>query len=141
MAATKYPIPPELIASDLVVRIRPRDFTTWEGSSAQLKAEGLIPEGFEWPQGQWDRTWSSNRWHYWLRRCRPPGLKGPMRLWVNGDWWDLRRTRPCDQGSALIYERRQELEREFWRQSNRALVLKASKDKRFRAFMLRAMGR
>ena len=150
MAATKYPTPtPELIESDLLVSIHPRAWAQWEGSSALLMSEGLIPTTFEWPHGRQWKTSDADGWHYWVQRCRPPGLKGPMSLWVHGDWWQVRRSRTADHGTgfaaASIYEKRRELEREVWRQSYEGGRMfnrywKAHEDQRFQAFKRRAMG-
>lgn len=61
----------------------------YEGSRAQLEAEGVIPEGTEWPEGTDRVDWQSGRLDVALRRCRPPGMKGPKKLWTHGDWWCL----------------------------------------------------
>ncbi len=31
-----------------------------------------------------------------MRRCRPDGLMGPMRHWMNCDYWYVCRSLPCD---------------------------------------------
>ena len=66
-----------------------RDWSArFEGSAAQLIAEGLIPEGFEWPQrGATSKSWQATGFNYRLRRCRPPGHRGPMRSWLEIDNW------------------------------------------------------
>lgn len=73
-------------------------FSYWEyeGTRAQLEAEGVIPPGTAWPQGKDSCCWESGRLTYWLRRIRPEGLKGPMAVWTTGDWWCLR----CDDKDA-----------------------------------------
>lgn len=62
----------------------------YQGSRAQLEAEGVIPIGLEWPHKTEDRRWQIGDVVFWLSRCRPPGLKGPMNLWTTGDWWRFR---------------------------------------------------
>jgi len=64
--------------------------TTYYGTSEQLTAEGLIPDGFEWPNAR-DRTgWVAGKQDFYLMRCRPPRHKGLMRTWLETDWWCLR---------------------------------------------------
>lgn len=78
---------------ELMVSLRPHGLGFWEfeGTRAQLEAEGVIPAATEWPAtGAAREEWKAGRLRFSLRRARPPGLKGPMRLWVNGDWWALR---------------------------------------------------
>ena len=150
MAATKYPTPtPELIESDLIVSVLPRAWVQWEGARTLLIAEGLIPAGFEWPAGKQWKTWDADGWHYWVMRCRPPGMKGPMRLWVQGDWWSVRRSRTVDAGTgyaaASLYEKRRALDREIWRHSPEAArqfnrFWKAHEDASFQSFKRRALG-
>lgn len=62
----------------------------YEGTSAQLVEEGLIPSGFEWPKAATDKYWSANGFGFWLRRSRPFGHKGPMRSWLEMDNWFVR---------------------------------------------------
>jgi hypothetical protein len=62
----------------------------FEGTAAQLQAEGLIPDGIEWPRGAGDLRWEANGFTYWLRRTRPVGHKGPMRSWLVMDNWFVR---------------------------------------------------
>lgn len=107
--------------AELVVIIRPHgcDFWAYEGTRAQLEAEGVIPPGLDWPEGARPRTWEDARFAFSLRRVRPEGLRGPQRLWINGDWWRLR----CDDKQAMSYperalhEKAQALAEEIHRQS------------------------
>ena len=139
--------PPDLGSSAIKVCIRPYklDFWEYEGTRALLEAEGVIPPGTEWPEGTHDRRWEAGRFSYWLRRCRPDGMKGPKNIWSSGDYWCLR----CDliDGPPLatrrIREKRAELAAElYWnsaagqRESNARwdMYLKASKDKAFQRF-------
>lgn len=69
-----------------------RDHGFWEyhGTRAQLEAEGVIPPSMVWPVGKNGRHWETAGYYWGLRRIRPEGLKGPMKLWINGDWWSVR---------------------------------------------------
>lgn len=77
---------------EITIRICPSDLGFWEyrGARAQLRAEGIIPDGIVWPEGDRIVEWRCAGVRYWLRRVRPDGLKGPKKMWVNGDWWMLR---------------------------------------------------
>jgi len=147
MATQEATTTPDAGGSDLKVSIRPYklDFWEYEGTRAQLEAEGVIPPGTEWPEGALDQRWEAGRFRYWLRRCRPDGMKGPMKLWTSGDWWCLR----CDllngpdHATRSILEKKRELATELYRHSaagqrewNAQLNLywKAQEDKAFQAF-------
>ena len=91
MADTKYPtLQPELIASDIRVRIWPDEFAQYTGTRAQLEAEGLIPKDFEWPRVAADAHWEAEVLDYGLRRVRPDDFRGPMRGWLVLDNWQVR---------------------------------------------------
>lgn len=150
MARTKYPtLSPELIAGSVALDIRPRGYADWEGSSAQLIAEGLIPNGFEWPQRDRTKYWSADGLDYSLSRRRPAGMKGPKRLWVEGDHWALRTTSTA-QGrdgfaAARLYEAKAALEHEISLQRSGGLFgtrawWTARNDKPFQTFLHRATG-
>lgn len=104
---------------DVLIDIYPRGYDSWVGTSAQLIAEGLIPDGFGWPRGAADMHWNANGFDYWLRRTRPEGHKGPMRSWLEIDHWCLRRTLSSKGRdgftAARIHEKRVALEEELWR--------------------------
>lgn len=138
---------PDVGESGLKVCIRPYklDFWEYEGTRAQLEAEGVIPPGTEWPELAQDQRWEAGRFRYWLRRCRPDGMKGPMKLWTSGDWWCLR----CDllngpdHATRSILEKKAELVAELYRHSAAGqrewnaqwnLYWKAREDKAFQAF-------
>lgn len=76
--------------TELRIEIEPDDCVQYAGTAAQLQAEGLIPEGFEWPRGATHKQWDANGFEYWLRREKPKGHKGPMRSWLEVDNWFLR---------------------------------------------------
>jgi hypothetical protein len=129
---------------ELIIEIRPRACVTWEGSAEQLKAEDLIPEGFEWPVGRKaDKSWTDeDGFAWWLRKCRPRGAKGPQGSF---DHWALRRSFAAEKGqgwaAASIYEAQLELQRARWRTTHEALRLahrcvNAHSDAAFQAFLV-----
>ena len=75
---------------DLRIAIYRDAWARYEGTAAQLIAEGLIPDGFEWPQADADVEWVASGFKYWLRRTRPEGHKGPKRSWLGLDNWFVR---------------------------------------------------
>lgn len=106
---------------EMTIDLRPYGWERWEfeGTRAQLEAEGVNPPATKWPAGvQWV-TWIAGPLKFHLRRTRPPGLKGPMRLWVNGDWWSLHcdRVNGPDHLQQRVIDARRALERETYRQS------------------------
>jgi hypothetical protein len=78
---------PALISSDLVIEITPRWICQFRGTRAQLIAEGLISSDFKFPHRTEIQDWESGKFSYWMRRCRPEGMKGPQSVWANGDYW------------------------------------------------------
>ena len=94
-------------------------FWEYQGTQAQLQAEGIIPAETEWPRGRESVLWEDGRYLWCLRRTRPDDLKGPMRLWTSGDWWSLR----CDllNGPDIamlrVIRKQRELIDEVYRQS------------------------
>lgn len=90
VAATPVPSAEPPAERELRISIWRDEWAQFIGSRAQLEAEGLIPEAFEWPRGQADQRWQANGYDYWLRRERPEGHKGPMRSWLELDNWFLR---------------------------------------------------
>lgn len=147
-AATYAAIPSSIATErELNVMIRPHqlDFWEYEGTRAQLEAEGVIPPETEWPKGADSLRWEAGRFDYWLRRVRPDGVKGPMSIWVNGDCWRLRcefKDTP-DFASRCILQKKLELAKELhhhtpagqreW-ETRWAAYWKASKDEAFQAF-------
>lgn len=133
---------------ELIIAITPRDETKWKGTAAQILGEGLIPEGLEWPKGQCKKHWHSNGFSYCLERCRPDGIKGPMSVWVHGDWWMLRRTLTADTDcyqAGKIFELRCAYERRLWEQTPAAQIewkkkIKAIQDEAYQVFRLKATG-
>lgn len=79
----------QAVERELLIDICPDAWVRWKGSRAQLEAEGLIPEGTDWPARAGSVSWTAGRYAYQLNRCRPDGLKGPMRQWIEGDYWSV----------------------------------------------------
>lgn len=130
---------------EMVITIRERESAQWDGSAAQLRAEGLIPENTEWPELRSSCYWQNGGFSYWLRRTRPPGIKGPMSVWSKGDYWMLRCSLTAHGGSYLpsrIYETRIAYENALWQQTNEFAIQgnrgwEAHEDARFQSFMSR----
>lgn len=107
---------------ELKIDLRPYGWAMWEfeGTRALLEAEGVIPPGTEWPaSGAGAVKWEAGPLEFRLHRTRPPGLKGPMRLWVNGDWWSLRceQINGPDHMQQRLIDMRRAVEREAYHQS------------------------
>ena len=81
---------PALAERELLISIWPDEFTRFEGTAAQLLAEGIIPDGFEWPRARADSRWKANGFDCWLHRTRPEGWKGSMKSWSEVDNWTVR---------------------------------------------------
>lgn len=81
---------PALAERELHITIWYDDYAQFEGSAAQLVAEGIIPEDFKWPSAATDTRWEANGFKYWLRRTRPEGWKGSMKSWSEVDNWFIR---------------------------------------------------
>ena len=92
----------------VIIRPYNLDFWEFEGTRAQLEAEGVIPTDVVWPEGDQLYRWESGRSKFWLRRTRPDGIKGPKKVWTSGDWWCVR----CDYDYALNGAARAVLQKE-----------------------------
>lgn len=141
------PATEETTERPLVVIIRPHelDFSEYRGSRAQLEAEGIVPAGTEWPEGGRCVKWEQGLLRFSLGRTRPEGMKGPMKVWLEGDYWNLRWERKVQPhwGTVAIRKKKAELAKEVYRQSyegqraHQALwdsYWKAHSDKAFQAF-------
>lgn len=132
---------------DLKACICPYKLPFWEfeGSRAQLEAEGVIPAGTQWPEAARILRYEAGRFRYLLCRRRPDGMKGPMKVWTAGDWWSLR----CelidgpDLETLRIREKKRELAEAIYSQSPAGRrewdvhfqrYWKAHKDEAFQAF-------
>ena len=109
-------------------------FAEYEGTRAQLEAEGVIPAGTKLPEGGDDAKWQSGALNFRLRRIRPEGMKGPMKLWHVGDWWRLRMTLVNEPGHAArsIARKTRELHDEIYRHTPAAGRLWHANYKKFR---------
>lgn len=98
---------------DIVISITPRAYTRYHGTAEQLVAEGLIPDGFKWPHKASRVSFEMGQFTHWMGRCRPDGIKGPMSIWTEGDYWFLQRSLTADNGhgycKAQLYEKKMEL--------------------------------
>lgn len=74
---------------DLLVCMFPGNWANYKGSRAQLEAEGVIPGDTKWPDRGVKLRWENGNLRFTLKRTRPDGMKGPMRLWLAGDYWNL----------------------------------------------------
>lgn len=74
---------------ELVIIFRDH-YVQYEGTAAQIEAEGVIPKNFEWPEADRSRYWSANNFRHWARRMRPEGHKGSKRSWLELDSWFVR---------------------------------------------------
>ena len=76
---------------ELRIEIWPDEYVQYEGTHGKLKAEGLIPQGFEWPRAADELRWEDDDdMKFSLRRARPKGAKGSQKFWEEADWWRLR---------------------------------------------------
>ena len=121
------------------------DLSEYKGTRAQLEAEDFIPAGTVWPEGGQSVHWEKGPLKFGLKRTRPEGMKGPMRLWLAGDYWCVRVGQKVlpDWGSYAIMQKKAELKAELFRQSpegrrqwsaNWERICKAREDKAFQAF-------
>ncbi|WP_028600828.1 hypothetical protein [Ottowia thiooxydans] len=76
-------------AADLLVCIEPTYWARYKGTRAQLEAEGVIPKDTKWPESGAKVCWEDGNLEFTLNRTRPDGMKGPMKLWLAGDYWCL----------------------------------------------------
>jgi hypothetical protein len=128
---------------EMTIKIIPRGYSQWSGTCAQFIDEGLVPAGFIWPAKANRVCWDAEGFSYWLGRKRPPGMKGPMRDWVEGDYWFVRRSiTGSDQSYAPpdLYAKEQALKHAIWRESSdgrRAgnLWCAARNDERFQSLL------
>lgn len=135
--------------ADLLVLITPRAYTRYYGTAAQLVAEGLVPDGFQWPSGDRSVSFEIGLFTHDLARCRPDGIKGPKSVWTSGDYWRLQRGVTAENGKgfyrAQIYEKSMELQQIIhcntpeWNQLF-CRAWEAQKDTKYQAFRLQVLG-
>lgn len=140
-------------SDDLIVICDPgrADYSEFIGTRAMLEAEGVMPEGAEWPQGYDRAYWTAGKFDYTLVRVRPEGAKGPRKLFADCDWWCVRwelRQRPTPAARAIA-AREKALKEEIYRQSPKGCAeweeswrrfREAEHDARFQTFKARIPG-
>ncbi|WP_157652796.1 hypothetical protein [Burkholderia ubonensis] len=72
---------------EMVIEWQKGYYFQYQGSRAQLEAEGIVPGGLEWPTGRNYATWRRGEQRFGLRRCKLPGAKQKVAEWESGDWW------------------------------------------------------
>lgn len=138
---------------ELRIEICRDEWAEFEGTADQLIAEGLIPEGFEWPQAAAYKRWEAGGFKCWLNRKRPEGHRGLMRSWLELDNWCIR---VSVTGRDHAWRRRRALDRkaeelrvEFYHLTDRGSreraaewrrYCEAGRDKTFQAFKSRIPG-
>lgn len=136
-----------VVVGELIIRLNFHDlgFSEFMGSRAMLEGEGVIPEGFEWPEGDGCQRWSADGLDYWIYRQRPEGAKGPKRDFLNVDWWCLRwelTNAPCPSERAIMIKTKA-LKDEIYRHSEEGRMAsrklferywKSTEDEKFQVF-------
>lgn len=139
---------------ELTIDIWPDWEVRYYGTSAQLTADGLIPDGLKWPQERERREWKSGGCTYSIQRRRPDSYKGRVRCWDEVDSWCISVQVTGRRGSGWddhLRLKKAELALEAARHSvspegQRAasqrwrLSFEARKDKAFQQFMRRVPG-
>lgn len=133
-------------APELCIEIWRDAWAEYEGTAAQLIAEGLIPDRFKWPKAATDAYWEVNGFKYWLRRTRPRGHKGPIKSWLELDNWRIRVTAAGRDyhwcARRALARKAEELRTEYHRQPGEVLIRywAARDDDAFQAFKLLVPG-
>ncbi len=141
------PVALDAVLQSLIVRIRPCDLDLYEylGTRSTLEAEGCIPAGIDWPESGRSVKWEVGPLQFELKRTRPEGMKGPMKVWLSGDYWSLRcePTAFVDVATRRLLKMREALIAEIHRQSPESQrkwnaeyeqYLNAQRDSAFQAF-------
>ena len=137
------------LSDDLRISITPGVRCCFEGTSAQLRAEGLIPKKEKWPARDIPCQWTAAGFHFDLRRKKPEGLKAPKAEWMTVDNWLLVRSLNDDGcaswDEAIIREKMQEIERIKFRNSRDGRIQAdkwgdAYRDQDYQAFKARIPG-
>ncbi|KWO16034.1 hypothetical protein [Burkholderia ubonensis] len=131
-----------VVEREMVIELHEGYGFSYQGTRAQLEAEGIIPDGLEWPAGRNHVGWRRGERHFSLRRCKVPGTKQRVAEWGCGDWWSIHVGRDhtldpeiAEQAKklrAMIYERSPQgkaARAEFWRR-----IDAANRDEKFQAF-------
>ena len=82
-------INPVLAERELQITIWPDGVARFEGSAAQLEAEGITAKGFKWLRAAAFVRWEANGFDYVLCRTRPQGWKGSKTTWFEVDNWTV----------------------------------------------------
>jgi hypothetical protein len=138
---SSHVIPQEMI---VVIDYGGWGITEYYGTKAMLESEGIIPEGFEWPEGYNNVCWNDDQFNYRLRRNRPEGAKGSRKQFATVDWFELRwNLIDADQLSREIACKVKELKDLIYLHSSKGSAesqarweryWKAQDDKQFQAF-------
>lgn len=110
----------QLQADDLRITIFDDGSVRFEGTSAQLVAERLMPKNPKWPDRGITSNWNDDEFHYGVRRVKPEGMKALKAEWAKLDNWQLTRT-PHNQltwDARAIKEKTDEIERIKFRNSH-----------------------
>ncbi|WP_157645132.1 hypothetical protein [Burkholderia ubonensis] len=127
---------------EMIIELREGLGFSYQGTRAQLEAEGIIPDGLEWPTGRNHVGWRRGERHFSLMRCKVPGTKQKVADWGCGDWWiisvgkdhtlDPEIAEQAKKLRAMIYERSPQgkaARAEHWRRIDAAY-----RDEKFQAF-------
>ena len=68
----------------LTIEFHPGAWIRYKGTRAQLEAEGLIPDGFQWPHRVATAEWTAGLHLFNLRRAQQG-----VAPWAEGDYWAL----------------------------------------------------
>ena len=133
--------------SEIRIEMTPGYYSIFVGSRVQLEAEGLVPEGLDWPVGSKVCRWEEGRFSYVIRRY--PSASGIKKsVWSTQDHWRLCmaiRNKPSDHWEqSIIAEKTRELTHAVWRLSpageqHRKLWCAAREDDGYREFMERVL--
>jgi hypothetical protein len=116
----------------------------FQGTRAQLEAEGVVPAGLNWPTGRREASLITGGRRYLLRRCGIPGAKQSIGEWSFGDWWrvhvlhidpnrlDPELERCTNELHAMIHARTPQGRAEF--NAKYRLYYAACEDEKFQAF-------
>lgn len=143
------------VSNDIIVSIQGSgsfSFTEFQGTRAQLEAEGLIPHGIRWPDQGFDEiAWQAGDVRYRLRRRRPDGAKGQRKAFGSIDWWSVRSERndPRPWGDRILADKAAELLKTAYQVSAEGQAARsrlfnahwaAKRDAGFQAFLARTPG-
>ncbi|QTB47922.1 hypothetical protein [Burkholderia pseudomallei] len=131
-----------VVEREMVIEWQKGYYFQYQGTRAQLEAEGVIPDGLEWPTGRNNAAWRRGEQHFLLRRCKVPGAKQRVSEWGGVDWWCMHVSKDhvldpeiAEQAKklrAMIYERSPQgkaARAEHWRRIDAAY-----RDEKFQAF-------